>query len=624
MAVLTVRVLADVDAVWAPSAGSNRYQMIWHGFSSPNDSEFISTAANVTQSLRLPGIPLDWSAITAVRVRVRGKTVNAGKGDNNRVVSARIFQENGTTALTAASATSTVSTSFLSEYLTPTITGGTGRANWDNAVVKLTTSGTGGTFQLSELEVEYTYNESSMSDGFYKNREPIGHWLWDSAYTLGGTSTVTVKPNADGSTLGTWAIVGESTRHDAVNHGVDSADDTEYIRSNPSEGDSNRHCYLGLENMPTDFSNATAVTGKVRQRAFVQSNDDGSKYQIFKSDGTTALTDQLTFNADGTEITTLSGGFRTDTLSFTITGSTDKTSWDGALLKITHEGPGNGDDPHLEVSEVEITISYGSLTDTTIRDIKGKNNGITVCSPTVSYTSRGSVYDLDIADTYIKIPASKDLTFTDGSNDKPLSIALWLKTTDIQYVRMVHKGSEAVTGTSESVSYGVDYYLATSNNILYFQLFDAANTSAIRAYKTLDSSYENRWVHLVATYDGSALNTGMNLYIDGLPATSVSRANIGGGITYESMKDTGGDTTIGSLLAVTSSTYDDAGQFQDVRLYGCELAAAEVKELYSNTKRDPRFATRKRSFSYAAILGEEDDPPASTSNPQAFALFVDF
>ena len=446
MAVYTVKALDDVDSVWTASAGSHLYQMIWHGFSSVDDSQYISSSTNTTQSFRLPGVPIDWDAITQVRVRLRHKSAVL-KGTSTRVCSSRIYQENGTTALTNASSNTTVGSSFTDTYFTLTITGGTGRANWDNAVIKLTTSGSAGIFYLSEMEVEYTYNESSMSDGFYKNRDPIGHWLWRPA----------------------------------------------------------RH----------------TNTGDV------------------------------------------------------------------------------------------------------IRDYTSANDGEIVGSPTVDFSSRGPVYDLDIADTYIKIPASKDLTFTDGSNDKSYSIALWFKTTDIQYVRMVHKGSEVVSGTSEATSYGVEYYLATSNNTLYFQCFDATTTGAIRAYKTLDSSYENRWVHLVGTYDGSALNTGMNIYIDGLPATSVSRANIGGA-SYSSMRDTGGNITIGALLAASSSTYDDAGQFQDVRIYGCELAAAEVKELYSNTKRDPRFATRKRSFSYAAILGEEDDPPASTSNPQAFALFVDF
>ena len=169
-------------------------------------------------------------------------------------------------------------------------------------------------------------------------------------------ATVTVKPNGDGGTSGTWtAVGGAGSRHASVSHGTASPDDTEYVRNNMSEGDRNEHMYLGFENMPGDFSRASAgtVTLKIRQKAYNQGNQDGAKYQIFKADGSTALTDEISLDADGSEI---SSSFRTDTLSFTLTGATDKTSWDGALIKITHVGPGDGDDPEYDVSEIQLEI----------------------------------------------------------------------------------------------------------------------------------------------------------------------------------------------------------------------------------------------------------------------------
>ena len=174
------------------------------------------------------------------------------------------------------------------------------------------------------------------------------------------TGTATVKPNADGSVTGTWsAIGGAGSRHASVSHGTSSPDDTEYVQNLMSEGDSNEHMYLGFENMPADFATLTSVTCKIRQKAYNQGNQDGAKYQIFKADGSTALTDEISLDADNSEI---SSSFRTDTLSFKVGGSTDKTSWDGAQIKITHTGPGDGDDPEYYVSEIQLELAYITTT----------------------------------------------------------------------------------------------------------------------------------------------------------------------------------------------------------------------------------------------------------------------
>ena len=133
-------------------------------------------------------------------------------------------------------------------------------------------------------------------------------------------ATVTVKPNADGTGATQWTINGgPSTRYGAINNGTASPDDTDYINSTMDEGSGPETSYFGFENMPADFDAITAVTAKVRQRILVQAGQDGAKYQLFQSNGTTALSDEIVLDADGTDI---SSSFRTDTLSFTRTGST--------------------------------------------------------------------------------------------------------------------------------------------------------------------------------------------------------------------------------------------------------------------------------------------------------------
>lgn len=171
-------------------------------------------------------------------------------------------------------------------------------------------------------------------------------------------ATVTVKPNGDGGTSGTWtAVGGAGSRHASVSHGTSSPDDTQYVRNNMNEGDSNEHVYLDFENMPADFDAITALTMKIRQKGYNNDDDDVS-FQLFQSNGTTALSDKITLAIDGSGVST---SFRTDTISFTRTGSTTKTTWDGVQLKVIHQGPGDGDDPDYSVSEIQLEIVYSAL-----------------------------------------------------------------------------------------------------------------------------------------------------------------------------------------------------------------------------------------------------------------------
>jgi hypothetical protein len=160
---------------------------------------------------------------------------------------------------------------------------------------------------------------------------------------------------------GTWtAVGGAGSRHASVSHGTASPDDTEYVQNLMNEGDSNETMLLGFENMPTDFATLTSVTGKIRQKGY-NNDDDHVKFQIFKADGSTPLTDEIELDIDGSAVST---SFRTDTVNFVIGGDTDKTSWDGAQIKITHVGPGDGDDPQYYVSEIQLELGYITSTAT--------------------------------------------------------------------------------------------------------------------------------------------------------------------------------------------------------------------------------------------------------------------
>ena len=101
--------------------------------------------------------------------------------------------------------------------------------------------------------------------------------------------------------------------------------------------------------MPSDLDTVTAVTINIRERQSSAKGDFGdiASIQIFKSDGTTAITSSVTYT-DTTTITTYN--LTPSTINYT-----DKTSWDGAVIKILqNSGSGAG----IIVYDVDIDITY--------------------------------------------------------------------------------------------------------------------------------------------------------------------------------------------------------------------------------------------------------------------------
>ena len=192
------------------------------------------------------------------------------------------------------------------------------------------------------------------------SKQPTSNTTNDVSTATYSTGTTTVKPNADGTVTGTWSTIGGAgSRHASVSHGTGSPDDTEYVRNNMSEGDTNEHMHLGFENMPTDFATLTSVTGKIRHKMNSTGGtcQDKAKYQIFKADKSTPLTDEIELCVED-----IGTSFNVDTLSFRIGGDTDKTSWDGAVIKVIHGGPGDGDDPDYYISEIQLELTYTTST----------------------------------------------------------------------------------------------------------------------------------------------------------------------------------------------------------------------------------------------------------------------
>lgn len=159
-------------------------------------------------------------------------------------------------------------------------------------------------------------------------------------------STTTVYPNGDGTKTGwTNESSGTSNLYASVDEGTGSPNDADYNQVFTNDV----IAYL-LGDMPSDFDAATAVTVKVRLQRLTNKGWDRqfSTCALYKSDESTAIT--ATCDLTGT-----TGTVTTYTFTPSITGATDKTSWDGMRLKFNTP---TGTTGSLFIYAVQVEITY--------------------------------------------------------------------------------------------------------------------------------------------------------------------------------------------------------------------------------------------------------------------------
>lgn len=158
----------------------------------------------------------------------------------------------------------------------------------------------------------------------------------------GGSGSVTVYPDGDIS-IGSWIdqAAGTSNIYTSIDEGTGSPNDSDYIYTG-----TNATTYrCSLQNMPSDFVAITSVTLKARALKVSSKNTKLITFSIVDSTGA-ALTTGST--------PTLTTSFTTFSMTLTVTGSTSKSAWDGAQIKmLTDSNSGN-----VQVSAVQVEITY--------------------------------------------------------------------------------------------------------------------------------------------------------------------------------------------------------------------------------------------------------------------------
>lgn len=166
-------------------------------------------------------------------------------------------------------------------------------------------------------------------------------------------ASTTVYPNGDG-TNGGWVneVSGTSNIYTSIDEGTASPNDADYNQCTTNV----TMAYL-LENMPSDLDTVTACTVKVRLQRLTTKGADRqfSTCAIYQSDETTALTATC-------DLTSTTGTVTTFTFNPSVTGATDKTSWDGARLKF-NTPTGTTGSLWIYAAQVEITYSLAASFD---------------------------------------------------------------------------------------------------------------------------------------------------------------------------------------------------------------------------------------------------------------------
>lgn len=214
-------------------------------------------------------------------------------------------------------------------------------------------------------------------------------------------------------------------------------------------------------------------------------------------------------------------------------------------------------------------LNRGVNSDYTIRTYNNRDAKVDVVAHDRRLINSKAI-QLDDSGTEVLVSSDDDsLSFTDGTNDQPLTISMWLKQTDAtgtQYPIAKGAGSSPLEYLINVVSGQLRFYIYTDTSNYYY-------VRTAGSIFTVDS-----WNHLVATYDGNKSSPAMKIYLNGV-AIDTTRVQVG---TYAGMANSNKDLTIGAGNSSGGANF--IGQIADTCIFRTDLSGIEVSELYNGGK----------------------------------------
>ena len=195
--------------------------------------------------------------------------------------------------------------------------------------------------------------------------------------------------------------------------------------------------------------------------------------------------------------------------------------------------------------------------------------------------------------SYLDVNDANDLSFGDGVTDSPFTFAMWVKLYGTVDVNPFLLKGQKNSWTNYEYRFGT---ISSGKLILY--LVDQVNGGTIgRFVNTSLTGYENQWIHITGTYDGSATVAGIKIYLNGV---RVDDSNAIPG-TYVAMSNSVYTLQVGKIHAA----YFD-GSAKHITIFNEALTETEIMELLNETA-NTKYPTKSKATSKSLDLKELED-----------------
>lgn len=168
---------------------------------------------------------------------------------------------------------------------------------------------------------------------------------------------------------------------------------------------------------------------------------------------------------------------------------------------------------------------------------------------------------------YISTPANTLLNFTDGINDLPFAISLWVYPINLTGVHNILVKDATITRNGWS--------LFSNGMAIYFYVWGWDGANIRRGRYSSNALTLNTWNHIIVNYDGIGSPTpqdGMGLYVS---ASRVDTTDITDGGTYTTMNNPNSSF----YMSYTSSPFE--GYIDQVVILDKELSQVEIEAIYN-------------------------------------------
>lgn len=152
---------------------------------------------------------------------------------------------------------------------------------------------------------------------------------------------------------------------------------------------------------------------------------------------------------------------------------------------------------------------------TTVKDYSGNGNNGSMSQVgwnlnTPSSLSSNSLYQGTGTSGRLEFTDSDDFTFGNGSQDKPFSISVWFRNTDLDYMDGVILGK-----LSSSLGYEWESKVLTPSYLLMWRLFNNTVGTTYMRVMSDEQFAINTWYFLTLSYNGNGTDEGLSIYWNG-------------------------------------------------------------------------------------------------------------